>query len=281
MAEPQYRQIADDLRRQIESGELAPGAQLPIESELGKQYKASRNTIRDAVRWLTNLDLVETRPGQGTFVTVNYEPFVVDLGAPADFSGVASGTGEDPASLRWEFTSPQIEIQEADGLVAAELGLPEGEPVVSRHQRRFIGGVPWSLQSSFYPMAFVENGASRLISPEDITEGTVRYLRETLGMTQVGWKDRLTIRTADAQESDFFRLRTNRQVSVAEVIRTGYDQDGRPMRVTVTVYPADRNQFVTTTGDVPSPGGQAAGSPDPAGSQAADDRAPAIFALER
>jgi GntR family transcriptional regulator len=64
MAYPLYRQIAEDLRRLIESGKLTAGFKLPTEVELREQYTASRNTVRDAIKWLTSLDLVETRPGR-------------------------------------------------------------------------------------------------------------------------------------------------------------------------------------------------------------------------
>ena len=67
MADPMYRQIAEDLRTRIEAGELAPGSQLPTELELRERYNASRNTVREAIKWLTPLGLVEVRPGQGTF----------------------------------------------------------------------------------------------------------------------------------------------------------------------------------------------------------------------
>ena len=85
--QPMYQQIADDLRRQIESGELAPGDQLPTEIELRDRFSSSRNTIRDAIKRLTSQGLVETRPGQGTFVTRRaVDPFVtvlsIDLRAP-------------------------------------------------------------------------------------------------------------------------------------------------------------------------------------------------------
>jgi len=76
MGTPMYRQIADDLRAMIESEELAPGQQLQTEIELRDQYGASRNTVRDAIKWLTTLGLVETRPGQGTFVVKKLDPFV-------------------------------------------------------------------------------------------------------------------------------------------------------------------------------------------------------------
>ena len=74
-----YRQIAEDLRRQIEDGELAPGSQLLTELELREKYNASRNTIRDAIKPLITRGLVETRPGQGTFVVQKIVPFVTTL----------------------------------------------------------------------------------------------------------------------------------------------------------------------------------------------------------
>ena len=44
MGNPMYRQIAEDLRVQIESGALHPGQQLQTEVELRQFYGASRNT---------------------------------------------------------------------------------------------------------------------------------------------------------------------------------------------------------------------------------------------
>ena len=66
---PMYRHIADDLRTQITTGQLRPNAKLPTEGELSDTYEASRNTVREAIRRLTDEGLLESRPGQGTFVT--------------------------------------------------------------------------------------------------------------------------------------------------------------------------------------------------------------------
>ena len=73
--DPLYRQIAEDLRQQIESGGLTSGQQLRTELQFREHYGASRNTVRDAIKWLTTLGLVETRPGQGTFVCEEGHPF--------------------------------------------------------------------------------------------------------------------------------------------------------------------------------------------------------------
>src|SRR5689334_13407747 len=79
MANPMYRQIAEDLRAQIESGALRPGERLRTEIELREQYGASRNTVRDAIKLLGALGLVETRPGQGTYVLQKIEPYLTVL----------------------------------------------------------------------------------------------------------------------------------------------------------------------------------------------------------
>ncbi len=138
MANPMYRQIAEDLREQIESGQLKPGQQLRTEFELREKYAASRNTVRDAIRWLMNLGLVETRPGQGTFVVKKIDPYVTTLsGDPGAGEGVTynfqvSKSGREPSS-----TDPQVEIQKASREIAAELRLEEGSSVISRHEKRY------------------------------------------------------------------------------------------------------------------------------------------------
>jgi GntR family transcriptional regulator len=256
MPEPIYRSIAEDLRRQIETGELRPGQQLRTEIELRDHYNASRNTIRDAIKLLVTRGLVETRPGQGTFVVETIVPFVTTLTGPPDSS---SGEGDtyfkEVGELRSPgTTSPEVQIHMAGSEPATdELQLPEGTTVVSRHQRRFIDDIPWSLQTSFYPMRLVERGAARLIQAGDIAEGgTVAYLKETLGIKQAGYRDTITVRAPDNVESAFFKLPDDGRISIIETRRTAFDEQGTPVRLTVSVYPADRNQLAVNVGKVPA-----------------------------
>jgi GntR family transcriptional regulator len=253
--EPIYRSIAEDLRRQIETGELRPGQQLRTEIELRDRYNASRNTIRDAIKLLVTRGLIETRPGQGTFVVETIVPFVTTLtGDPAVGSDEATYTKEVTARLRRPNASPpEIGIHQAGIPVpdTGELQLPAGTPVVSRHQQRFIDDIPWSLQTSFYPMSLVQEGGSQLIQPDNIGKGTVVYLRQTLGIKQTGYRDTITVRAPDNVEAAFFKLPEDGRVSIIETRRTGFDERGTPFRLTVSVYPADRNQFVVAVGEVP------------------------------
>lgn len=62
-------QVRNDLRAQILSGRLPRGTRLPSERELAAHYEVSAPTIREAVRALSAMSLVEARHGAGTFVT--------------------------------------------------------------------------------------------------------------------------------------------------------------------------------------------------------------------
>ncbi|WP_324652771.1 FadR/GntR family transcriptional regulator [Georgenia sp. H159] len=59
------------LRRQITTGEWAVGARIPIEPELAEALGVGRSTIREAVRSLASIGMLETLPGRGTFVRSN------------------------------------------------------------------------------------------------------------------------------------------------------------------------------------------------------------------
>lgn len=63
-----WRQVADDLTKDIESGELALGWKLPTELELAEIYGVSRITIRRAVGELAANGKLNVVHGRGTFV---------------------------------------------------------------------------------------------------------------------------------------------------------------------------------------------------------------------
>lgn len=252
-----YRQIAEDLQSRIESGELVPGAQIPTEIDLREHYEASRNTVRDAIKWLITRGLVETRPGQGTFVVEKINPFVTTISGLPE---MGSGGGESfiyiaevaASRRRPTITEPRVEIQRADRPIARSLRIAEGDQVVSRHQQRFIDDTPWSLQTTFYPMTLVQRGAVDLIRATDIPKGAVAYLAEECGIKQVGYRDTIAVRPPDDNEVRFFKLPADGRVSVLEVYRVGFDEEGKRIRLTITIYPADRNRLRVEVGAVPT-----------------------------
>ncbi len=71
MREVRYRAIADEMRRRVESGDLAAGALLPSESELSAAYGVSRVTVRKALELLRDEGLIDSRQGFGWFVAAD------------------------------------------------------------------------------------------------------------------------------------------------------------------------------------------------------------------
>jgi DNA-binding GntR family transcriptional regulator len=65
---PAYRQLADILQGQIESGKLQPDNRLPSETTLIQEYGVARGTVRQAIAVLRDRDLVVTVQGRGSYV---------------------------------------------------------------------------------------------------------------------------------------------------------------------------------------------------------------------
>jgi len=59
----------DSIRAMIRSGDLSPGDQLPPEHELAERLGVSRGSLREAVRALTQINVLDVRRGDGTYVT--------------------------------------------------------------------------------------------------------------------------------------------------------------------------------------------------------------------
>jgi GntR family transcriptional repressor for pyruvate dehydrogenase complex len=64
-----YEASVAQIRTKIESGEWPEGMQLPSERDLAEQLNIGRPSVREAMRVLEVMGLIEIRPGQGSFVT--------------------------------------------------------------------------------------------------------------------------------------------------------------------------------------------------------------------
>jgi GntR family transcriptional regulator/MocR family aminotransferase len=117
--QPLYLQVAEQLRQQIESGELAPFTRLPASRILAKKLGVNRITIVNAYAELEAEGLVTSRVGSGTFVA-------------ADHNSVLS----QPSSL-WRGPSVSRQPWNANQMVAEMMRLARQPGVIS-----FAGGAP-------------------------------------------------------------------------------------------------------------------------------------------
>jgi GntR family transcriptional regulator len=96
---PAYLQVADDLRTQIRTGALEPGAQLPSMTQLRQRYGVSNTVVRDALNELRRDGLVVGQQGKGVFVRPTGES-----------ATSANGDGDDSTELRRELADLQRRV---------------------------------------------------------------------------------------------------------------------------------------------------------------------------
>ena len=227
-----YQQIVRDLRERIRRGELAPGAQIPTETELMAQYGVSRNTVRNAVKRLTSAGLLDTVSTRGTFVrerrplTITATRYERDRGVSAN----DSYRDEVEAQGRMDNREFALQIIPATKEVADRLNVGADTLVVCRREILYLDGRPNAIQANYYPMDIAEG--TELLKNEDIPRGTIRVLQE-LGHEEIGHRDEISPRMPTEEEERLLQLGSG--VSVLDWIRTAYSNE-RPVRLTWRIY---------------------------------------------
>jgi GntR family transcriptional regulator len=249
VAGAKYRRIADNLRKQISSGTLRPGDQLPTEPQLAESFDASRSTVRLAIGMLTTNGLIETRQGMGTFVRQPVAPLTVLLtreedwqaGEHADAALRPTGENTDrPVAARF-----LAETATASAEIAAALHVAEGARVVVRHSRLYLDEAPWSLVASYYPM---DIASGTPLEQAGRMEQSASLVLAELGHRPTGYMDDIYARMPDPAEAEFFELAS--VVPLTVVSRIAYDAS-RPVRLTMYVYRADQVRLRHELGSFP------------------------------
>ncbi|RUM22267.1 FadR family transcriptional regulator [Rhizobium vallis] len=123
-----YRQVADQIRVMIASGELAVGQRLPAERELAEKLAVSRPTVREALIVLEVEGLVNIRMGSGIYVVRRH-------------AATAAASEREPVEGPFELLQARAIIECAIAEEAAGCASPEGIAVLDEALMRMSGGV--------------------------------------------------------------------------------------------------------------------------------------------
>jgi GntR family transcriptional regulator len=241
-----YQRVLDGLRRDIESGSLPAGEQLPSESDLAGAYETSRNVVRRALSVLRAEGLITTGQGQratvrprvrvGITVTGSNYRRHRGLGLPG-FNAQALEQGQRPLQVIRE-----VARVGAPSEVATRLDVEEGAPVIVRRRTFLLEEIPAALTDSYYPADMA--GGTAIEQPVRIKGGVHALIEDPGGpiRRQVACSvDDITGRMPTPDEARELRLPPG--VPVFRVLRTVYDTEGRPLEVQDSVAAADRHQF--------------------------------------
>ncbi|MGE5558928.1 MAG: GntR family transcriptional regulator [Bacillota bacterium] len=145
ITEPLYHQLLLILKREIETGRLHPGDQIPPESQLCAKYGLSRTTVRQALQILADDNTIIRRRGKGSFVA--NPKLHRNLNHLYSFTEDMLALGLTPGSEILEKSFCQ-----APGPIAEALRLPPGDQKTFRLVRvRLANREPLLLETTFIP----------------------------------------------------------------------------------------------------------------------------------
>ncbi|MFC1410720.1 GntR family transcriptional regulator [Streptacidiphilus sp. N1-12] len=237
MPTPPYRLIADELRRRILSGELAPGDTVPGENALVAQYSVAAETARKALGVLAAEGLTEARRGSGTRVR-EFRPILRQATKRLAAAQWAQGRSIWQADLDqrpMSVDSLTVTEQPCPEHVAAALGLEPTEPVWVRDRRYLVEGQAVMLSTSYLPARLVAGSA--ITAPDPGPGGIYARLAE-LGLGPVRFREQVRARMPLPDEAAALGLALGAPVVL--IVRYAYSEDGLPVEVNEMVLDASR-----------------------------------------
>lgn len=221
---PLYRQIADQIREQIQSGALKAGDALPTELRLREQFGVSRVTVRQAIKLLVEQDVLESVQGSGTYVKevkVNYDIYqLTSFDEKLQHLDVASHS----EVLAFSIIKPPMAIAEA-------LALSEDERVYYIKRLRYIVQKPVTLEETWMPLSLFP----------DLTY-------EVMQGSKYAWMENSKNMLIDRSEQEIIPLMPTKEMvallgvnadePILQKVSKGYLADG-------TVFEFSRNTFRT------------------------------------
>jgi GntR family transcriptional regulator len=239
---PKYFRIKQAILERITSGAWAPGALIPSEVELCREFGVSRTTARKAVSDLAYDGRLVVVQGKGTFVAT---PKVEE-----HFVQRAFGIHEDMQRRGITLTTQVLrqEVTEASPEVARRLELPRGEPVHLIVRLRFVNEEPMLISTTYVPYFLCPD-----LATEDLTECSLyALLRDRYGLAIARGERRLEAVAADSREARLLDIALGSPLLLLDSV--AYATDGRRFEHSVALQRGDRTtvevEFLATPDDL-------------------------------
>jgi len=224
-----YRQIADTLREQISSGELKPGDALPTESALQEMFSVSRVTIRQALKRLTEEQIIESIQGSGSYVKekrVNYDIYQLT----GFYEKLADRNVDTHSDVK------VFEVIKADARLAEKLQLAPDDKVWHVKRVRFIKQKPVNLEETWMPLALFAD-----LTWEVMENSKYHYIEQIKKMV-IDRSEQELLPVMPSEEA-IAALSLDPAKPILEKVSRGFLKDGRVFEFSRNVFNSDDYNF--------------------------------------
>lgn len=225
-----YQEIFNDLQEKILNGSYLAGVLLPTEKELQDQYKVSRDTVRKALRLLTEKGLIQKVQGRGSQV-LKQELLNFPVSGLTSYKELVDSLG-----LNSQTRVISLDLMTVDEQTALQTGFPEGSQVWKLLRTRSIDGIVSVLDLDYLAKDCVPN-----LTQEIAQTSIYAHLEEELGLDISYAQKEITIQASTERE----RLLMDNQDDYLVLIRSRvYLGDTRQFQYTESRHKIDKFQFV-------------------------------------
>lgn len=236
-----YREIATDLRRLINERRYPPGSNLPKIADLVTEYGVARETVRSALRVLSEEGLIRRGMGKGVTAQV-LEPTAVRISLSRYAQVLAPGGQRGPwetacadQGLDGRMVLAAFERVPADPPLAKMLGVDVGEELVYRRRHAMLGESIHHVLTVWYPAALVDG--TGLAESAKVVGGAFGLLT-AMGHPPAEADELVTARMPTVEEAAEMEAGTGLPLLVVE--RTVRDSAGRVLEFQRLLGPCDR-----------------------------------------
>ena len=228
---PMYYRIQQAILEQIQAGRFQPGAQLPSETDLARQYQVSRITAKHALDELVRMGRAFRQQGRGTFVA---QARIRDISGFRSFSEDIRARGFTPSShiLAFEQVQPEAVIRD-------RLHLPDGEAAFLLKRLRLADQEPVAVETAYLPVSVCPG-----LSQEDLDGGSLYAVLTEKYKIVPTWADaEIEALVATKEDAQVLKLKSGTPVLVAH--RVTYTANYEAIEAVDSVYRGDRFTFYT------------------------------------
>lgn len=246
-----YERIADDLRRQILQGDLAPSEQMQAQTELAEKYRVSLPTVQQALGVLEAEGLIDAVHGIGTYVRANKQPLRRKADRyqweknralkPLDERGKTGGTEHDTGLTVDDLDFyAHYSVEKAEHDLAKSFNVELGTRLLHRLYRTSIRseGVVISTSDSYLLYDVVASNPDLLNADNEPWPGGTHHQLMTVGIEIDRVSDEISARPPRGDETELLGIKTG--VAVLTLRKTSYDTTGRVIEVASAIMPGDR-----------------------------------------